>query len=323
MQTGRVERQHLALCGTLRNCSGGATPWGSWISCEESVRQRGQPEQTKDHGYCFEVPARGSGLQQAKPLVDMGRFNHEAVAVDADTGVVYLTEDRPDGLFYRFIPHQRDQLAAGGKLQALALMVSNRSVSTGNRGEFTTPLNDSQAVRWIDLDPSQSTVDDLRYRGQRAGATRFVRGEGMVVEQGKDGRTRRIWIMCTAGGSNGLGQIFFYEPSRHEGQPRETATPGRLTLFSEPDNAQLLRNGDNIALMPNGDLLVCEDHQYIQRLIGVTPQGDYYVLARNPRGASEFTGATFSPDGSTLFVNLQQQGGTLAITGPWHKRANT
>ena len=72
--------------------------------------------------------------------------------------------------------------------------------------------------------------------------------------------------------------------------------------------------------MPNGDLLVCEDHEGIQRLIGVTSAGAYYVMASNPRGASEFAGATFAPDGSTLFVNLQQQGGTLAITGPWDKR---
>ena len=99
--------------------------------------------------------------------------------------------------------------------------------------------------------------------------------------------------------------------------------PGKLILFSEPNNAQLLQNGDNLALMPNGDLLVCEDHQGMQRLIGVTQQGEYYVLARNARGASEFAGATFAPDGSTLFVNLQQQGGTVAITGPWHKRVNT
>jgi secreted PhoX family phosphatase len=129
--------------------------------------------------------------------------------------------------------------------------------------------------------------------------------------------------MCTTGGKLGLGQVFYYEPSAYEGKPGEEEKPGRLTLFSEPNNPELLRNGDNLALMPNGDLLVCEDHQRLQRLVGITASGQYYVLARNPRGASEFTGATFSPDGSTLFVNLQQQGGTLAIFGPWHKRLNT
>jgi hypothetical protein len=261
-------------------------------------------------------------LQQAKPLEAMGRFYHEAAAVDADTGIVYLTEDRPDGLFYRFIPTQAGNLSAGGRLQALRLEAVKRSVSAGNRGEFRIPVNRPQAVRWIDVDPSESVQDDLRYRGQRAGATRFMRGEGMVVEKDDRNRTGRIWMMCTTGGQKGLGQIFYYQPSSDEGQPGETANPGKLVLFSEPNNPQLLRHGDNLALMPNGDLLVCEDNQNIQRLIGVTAEGKFYVLARNPRGASEFAGATFSPDGSTLFVNLQQQGATVAITGPWHQRVN-
>jgi hypothetical protein len=322
LETGKIERQHLALCGTLRNCSGGATPWDSWISCEENVLLPGQQGQTRAHGYCFEVPAKGSGLQQAKPLEAMGRFYHEAVAVDADTGIVYLTEDRPDGLFYRFIPTQSGNLSAGGRLQALRLEAVKRSVSAGNRGEFRIPVNRPQAVRWIDVDPSESVQDDLRYRGQRAGATRFIRGEGMVVEKDDRNRTGRIWMMCTTGGQKGLGQIFYYQPSSDEGQPGESTNPGKLVLFSEPNNPQLLRHGDNLALMPNGDLLVCEDNQNIQRLIGVTAEGKFYVLARNPRGASEFAGATFSPDGSTLFVNLQQQGATVAITGPWHQRVN-
>jgi secreted PhoX family phosphatase len=322
LKTGKIERQHLALCGTVRNCSGGATPWGSWISCEESVVESGLQGQTKSHGYCFEVSAKASGLQKAKPLAAMGRFYHEAVAVDADTGIVYLTEDRPDGLFYRFIPTQPGKLSAGGRLQALVLQAVNRSVSTANLGGFRMPVNQPQAVRWIDVDTSESARDDLRYRGQRAGAARFMRGEGMVVEKDDRNRTRRVWIMCTTGGQKALGQIFYYVPSSHEGEAQESASPGKLVLFSEPNNPQLLRNGDNLALMPNGDLLVCEDHQGIQRLIGVTPGGKYYVLARNPRGASEFTGATFAPDGSTLFVNMQQQGATVAITGPWHQRVS-
>ena len=323
LKSGKVERQHLALCGTSRNCSGGATPWGSWVSCEESVLLPGQQGQTKAHGFCFEVPAKESGLQQAIPLAGLGRFYHEAIAVDPDTGIVYLTEDRPDGLFYRFIPHQSGKLSLGGKLQALALMDIKRSVSAGNRGDYTFPRGRPQAVRWLDMDDPASARDDLRYRGQQLGATRFVRGEGMVVEYDEQQRTQRIWFMCTTGGIKGLGQIFYYQPSEYEGQPQESTEPGKLVLFSEPNNAQLLQNGDNLALMPNGDLLVCEDHQGMQRLIGVTQQGEYYVLARNARGASEFTGATFAPDGSTLFVNLQQQGGTVAITGPWHKRVKT
>jgi len=323
LKTRQLEKQHLALCSTLRNCSGGSTPWNSWISCEESVTSAGNNGLKHSHGYCFEVPAMGTGLQKAIPLTAMGRFNHEAAAVDPSTGIVYLTEDRGDSLFYRFIPRETGKLSSGGKLQALALQASQQSISMGNRGEVIFPVNESQTVRWITLSDVESPADDLRYQGQQEGATRFIRGEGMVVETDKQSGQSRIWIMCTAGGKSGLGQIFYYQPSPYEGAFREAQQPGTLTLFSEPNNPQLLRNGDNLALMPNGDLLVCEDHQQIQRLIGVTTSGEYYVVARNPRGASEFTGATFSPDGSTLFVNLQQQGGTVAITGPWNRKATT
>lgn len=320
LKTHKLERQHMALLGTVRNCSGGATPWGSWISCEESVLSQGQGGLQQSHGYCFEVPANKTGIMDAKPLKAMGRFNHEAAAVDPDTGIIYQTEDRPDGLFYRFIPNKPKVLRSGGRLQALALDSSKGSVSTGNRGEFRTETGKAMSVHWVDIDNVESPKDDLRYQGQKLGATRFVRGEGMVVERGEDGRTKRIWIMCTTGGVKGYGQIFYYQPSPQEGKSQESESPGMLTLFSEPNNAQLLLNGDNITLMPNGDLLVCEDSQQQQRLIGVTPTGEYYVIASNARSASEFTGATFSPDGSTLFVNLQQQGGTVAIVGPWNRK---
>lgn len=321
LRTARVEKQQLLLCGTLRNCSGGATPWNSWISCEESVVRAGRDGLAQDHGYSFEVPANASGLQHAVPIKAMGRFNHEAAAVDPVTGIVYMTEDRGDGLFYRYLPNQKGRLSAGGVLQALAL--GKRSVSTGNRGETTFPLQEARAVRWVTLKDVEAPADDLRYQGQRLGAARFIRGEGMVVQTDTETRSTRIWIMCTSGGRRGLGQVFYYEPSRYEGEPQESKQPGQLTLFSEPNNPALLRNGDNITMMPTGDLLICEDHQQVQRLIGVTRKGQYYVLARNPRAASEFTGATFSPDGTTLFVNLQQQGGTVAITGPWKQPITT
>lgn len=106
-KTAKVEKQFLSLGGTHRNCAGGPTPWGSWISCEETTARAGD-FYTKDHGYNFEVPARADGVLHAPiPLREMGRFRHEAIAVGAKSGVVYQTEDREDGLIYRFIPHTR------------------------------------------------------------------------------------------------------------------------------------------------------------------------------------------------------------------------
>ena len=74
---------------------------------------------------------------------------------------------------------------------------------------------------------------------------------------------------------------------------------------------------DNITLAPWGDLIACEDGDGENFLVGVTPEGEPYRLARNAMNDSEFAGAVFSPDRTTLFVNIQTPGLTLAITGPW------
>ncbi|MEX0884256.1 MAG: alkaline phosphatase PhoX, partial [Cyclobacteriaceae bacterium] len=111
--SGAIENQFLSLAGTVRNCAGGVTPWNSWLTCEESTITKGSYEGSaeQDHGYVFEVPATEKArLSDPVPIKGMGRFNHEAVAVDPATGIVYLTEDRGDGIFYRFIPNRPGKL---------------------------------------------------------------------------------------------------------------------------------------------------------------------------------------------------------------------
>ena len=115
-----------------------------------------------------------------------------------------------------------------------------------------------------------------------------------------------IYFACTSGGPARFGQIWKYTP--------ETST---LELFVEAQQDGLINNADNLTVAPWGDLVVCEDSGGVDHLIGVTPDGVMYRLARNALSNSEFAGAVFSPDGSTLFVNLQQDGLTVAITGPW------
>ena len=177
MKTGKVEREFLSLVGTIRNCSGGVTPWKSWLSCEESVETAGDTLK-QDHGYVFEVPADATELIEAKPLKAMGRFNHEAAAVDPKTGIVYMTEDRGDSLFYRFIPDVPGQLDKGGQLQAMAIKYFPKFDSR-NWDLVEMPLNERYQVYWIDLDEPESPKDDLRLRGYDAGCALFARGEGI------------------------------------------------------------------------------------------------------------------------------------------------
>ena len=321
-------RQFLSLGGTTRNCAGGPTPWGSWITCEETVARAGHSDDDGnryqsdfDHGYCFDVPVSAEmKLHAATPIKAMGRFRHEAVAVSSDARIVYLTEDREDGLLYRFLADEPGKLLAGGRLQVLQFREA-KSVDTrrwqGDPVVAQTPLTveigSRHPVEWFDVDGAdvESPHDDLRFRYFKTGAARFARGEG--IWHAGDG----VYIACTDGGLTKKGQIWRYLPSPAEGLPGEQDQPGMLELFLEPNDSRLLEAADNLVAAPWGDIVVCEDRQgAVVRLLGVTTAGELYTLARN-HSKCEFAGAAFSPDGSTLFVNIQAAGLTLAITGPW------
>ena len=311
----RLLRHSLSLTGTTRNCAGGPTPWRSWLTCEETVDRMGELIE-KDHGYIFEVPARVHvGLARPVPYKAMGRFNHEAVAIDPRTGIVYLTEDREDGIFYRFLPQmprERGKLVYGGRLQAMKLK-GERKADTRNWPDADwMPVRTPLDVEWVDIENVEAPDDDLRKQGaDEKNAAVFARGEGIWYERGV------IYWACTSGGPNKEGQIFRYYVSDQEGNPEENISPGRLEIFSQPNNSKLLKSADNLVVAPWGDIIVCEDTAPENHLVGITPEGILYRLARNALNNSEFAGSTFSPDGSTLFVNIQRPGITLAITGPW------
>ncbi|MDH4124769.1 MAG: PhoX family protein [Gammaproteobacteria bacterium] len=312
--SGRVERRFLSLAGTEINCAGGPTPWGSWLSCEESFSNPGSflgRHREQPHGYVFEVPAQAAGLVEPQPIKAMGKFMHEAAAVHAASGIVYLTEDRHNSLFYRYIPNQRGQLLAGGRLQALAI-VGNPSFTTDNWSQLPDlRVGESLPTRWLDLDQVDRDTDDLREDGADLGAARFARGEGLWATGDC------LAFTCTIGGRARLGQVFSYMPSAHEGTPQENDSPGQLTLIAEANENSLLQNADNITLAPWGDLLVCEDTGAHCGIVGIGPDGTQYTIADNAYSNSELAGACFSPAGDILFVNIQYPGMTLAITGPW------
>jgi secreted PhoX family phosphatase len=241
----------------------------------------------------------------------MGRFEHEACAVHEATGIVYMTEDRHHSLFYRYIPNVPGELLKGGRLQALA--VSGRpGLPTHNwDGDRHIELHEPLQTYWFDLEDVDPVENDLRLRGAELGAAMFARGEGLCVAGD------RFAFTCTIGGPLRLGQVFTYTPSPFEGTPEEGSAPGKLELIAESGMNSLLRNADNLTMAPWGDLVVCEDTAKNCGVVGIRPDGTQYPIANNAHSVSELAGVCFSPDGKTMFVNIQYPGTTVAITGDW------
>ena len=315
---GKLEKHFLSLTGTIRNCAGGPTPWGSWITCEETGLKAGDVQGgstlSQDHGWVFDVSATDQiGVQAPLPLKALGRFSHEALAIQPATGIVFLTEDQGNSVFYRFVPQAPGNLTAG-KLQGLRFKNTSYQ-DTRNTSGKVFPTGTFLEVEWVDLNDVESPNDDLRIQAAGLGCAIFAREEGCWWGNNS------IYFACTSGGPTGQGQIFRYIPSPFEGTTAESTSPAQLQLFIEPTEASQFAAPDNICIAPWGDVIVCEDGSGDEYVHGVTQGAAVYKIARNALGGSEFAGSCFSPDGSTLFVNIQSPGITLAITGPWHRRA--
>jgi secreted PhoX family phosphatase len=348
-QFGNVQDSFTSLNGTQMNCSGGPMPWGSWVTCEETVNGpdvgpdfTGAPniDLSERHGFIFDVPA--GGQSDREPIRQAGRFAHEAVAFDPVGGDLYLTEDNfgfPSG-FYRYVPPSNPlatgRLEDGGRLQMLRVRgIPNAELAAAQRRRAT------YEVDWVDIeDPAPSfpytpgqtapTTNDqaIRYvgdQGRRQGAAHFSRLEGCVYDNGV------VYFCSTQGGGpaetslgpiangygNGFGQIWAY---RIAGQT--------LQLIYESPGVDVLDLPDNVTASPRGTLVLCEDSTGDNFLRGLSRGGQLFDIALNrltsaggePRFGEEFAGSTFSPDGHTLFVNIQASAGmTFAIWGPWHR----
>jgi secreted PhoX family phosphatase len=305
-------KDFVTSSGTLNNCAGGATPWGTWLTCEE--------DRTTGHGYVFEVdPNDPQNAVSRTPIRQMGFFSHEAVDIDPSTGIAYLTEDdfrgaivgasaevvadeTPPGtrvsFLYRYVPADPSPIPfalrqGGGTLEVLTIdQRPNYNV------DLARPGNRFQVV-WKQVDPEEphEGAEDL-------GAARFNRLEGAFFAGGA------FWFDDTIGGEKRLGQIFRYLPASNT-----------LELFYEGTKPGEMQSPDNIVVTPWGDLWFAEDEAVsgdtINRVMGITPNGQVYPFARNRLNDSEFAGPTFSPDGNTFFVNFQNPGITFAVWGPF------
>lgn len=314
---GRLVESRASLTGTLRNCAGGPTPWGSWLTCEETTLGIGDsPLLARNHGYVFEVPLQGSPSRE--PLTAMGRFVHEAVAVDPASGIVYQTEDQRRAGLYRFLPKVKGKLAEGGRLQMLAI---------SGRPRFDTRIAQAPGSRypihWVDIDDVERAHANAALKdnagvfsqGFDRGGAMFARLEGAWYGDG------RVFVTATDGGDARMGQVWELHLGNNE-----------LRLVFESPGAHVLNMPDNLVVSPRGGLLLCEDGTANPCAHVLSRDGSISRFARNTVilqgerngftgdfSRSEFTGATFSADGRWLFLNIQSPGITLAITGPWER----
>lgn len=335
-----VVAQHWSLVGTEVNCAGGRTPWDTWISCEEEVYGQGG-DQLKPHGYCFEVSSTtmpGSPTFP-QPLTGLGRFKHEAIAIDPGTGIAYQTEDAgsSDCGFYRWVPAPNmiprafgdlARFHAAGTLQMLKVVGSD--VSAPLKDE-TTP-GAKFTVEWVTIDqpnpavaPEPNPTDSCGKQGRAKGGASFKKLEGCYFGNGK------VYFVGSSGAGAGLGQVWSYDPY---------ATENQLELLYVPTDYRTMEAPDNVFVTPRGGLLLCEDGDKTQFLRGLTPDGRVFDFARNVYNHSELAGACFARhrDGMDyLFVNIfglnapspsktpddsgnpdvDESSVTVAIWGPW------
>ncbi len=316
---GQRVRESVSLAGTHNNCAGGRTPWETWITCEETEAILAKP-----HGYCFEVdPHDAEANRDPQPIRCLGRFAHESIVVDPDRHAIYLTEDagRPNGLLYRWTPPRRALPLRQGSLRRLAADAGRLEALRAFRpsGEFVPDLSVATEpgttfrASWVTV-PDRDAMNGTPVRRQVAQITRSRKLEGMWW--GDDGAYFVASFARTADGSAAQhdGQVWYLDPDRDTIELRLHFAYTPADQDADPDGP------DNITVSAYGGLILAEDGDGRNHLVGCDDDGRTFSFARNELdGDSEFTGPTFSRDRRTLFANVQSPGHVFAIRGPFRK----